>query len=306
MLLKTDNQGNQDWIKTYEGLGKAQGISIQQTDDGGYILTGSSIHPDNDEISHILLLKTDESGNEQWYKSYEFDNSTIGNSVQQTKDGGYIICGFLISFNQQSSKILIVKTDESGNKLWHKTFGYMDINKGYSIQQTIDNGYVIAGLMTSSLGLNSNALLLKTDESGNEQWHKSYNDKSGYYAHQTDDNGYILCGISNSINSHQALLIKTNEQGNKEWTKTYKGLNIAQGIMVRQTTDHGYILTGSTIKPSVSIDSYVLLLKTDENGNLIWITSRNKNILNNDFIKYFLNKILNRFPILSMILNIKN
>jgi len=303
MILRTDEQGNEEWMKTYEGLGKAQGTAIQQTNDNGYILTGSSVYPDNDEISHMLLLKTDENGNEQWNKTYEFDNSTIGNSVEQTDDGGYIICGFLISSNQQSSSILVVKTDVNGNEQWHKTYEFMDNNRAYSIQQTNDHGYIIGGHTSSSLGLNSNALLLKTDENGNEQWHKSYNEKSGFHAQQTEDNGFILCGISNSINSHQALLIKTDEQGTQEWTRTYKGLGAAQGTMVQQTADKGYILTGSTIKTSVSIDNYVLLIKTNENGKLIWSSSRNRYIFENAFISNFLMKALNNFPILQRILN---
>ena len=306
MLIRTDEQGNEEWMKTYEALGRAQATSIQQTDDNGYILTGSSLYLDNDKISHMLLLKTDENGNEQWNKTYEFDNSTIGNSVEQTNDGGYIICGFLISSNQQSSSILVVKTDNNGNKQWHKTYEYMDNNKAYSIEQTNDDGYIIGGSTSSSLGLNSNALLLKTDVNGNEQWHKSYSDKSGYFAQQTEDNGFVLCGISNSLNSHQALLIKTDEQGKQEWIKTYKGLGAAQGTMVQQTVDKGYILTGSTIKTSASIDNYVLLIKTDENGKLIWSSDRNRSILKNDFIKSFLNKILSKFSILYKIINIEN
>jgi hypothetical protein len=303
LILRTDEQGNEEWMKTYEGLGKAQGTAIQQTDDNGYILTGSSVFQDDDKISHMYLLKTDENGNEQWNKTYEFDNSTIGNSVEQTNDGGYIICGFLISSNQQSSCILVVKTDENGNEQWHKTYEFMDNNRAYSIQQTNDYGYIIGGHTSSSLGLNSNALLLKTDENGNEQWHKSFNDKSGFYVQQTEDYGFILCGVYNSINSHEALLIKTDEQGTKEWTKTYKGLGSAQGTMVQQTTDKGYILTGSTIKASASIDNYVLLIKTNENGKLIWSSSRNRNIFENSFISNFLNKLFSRFPLLQRIQN---
>ncbi|KYK25376.1 hypothetical protein AYK24_04955 [Thermoplasmatales archaeon SG8-52-4] len=304
MILRTDELGNEEWMKSYEGLGTAQGTSIQQTNDNGYILTGSSVFPDDDKISHMFLLKTDSNGNEQWNKTYEFDNSTIGNSVEQTNDGGYIICGFLISSNQQSSSILVIKTDSNGNEQWNKTYEYMDNNRAYSIQQTNDHGYIIGGHTSSSLGLNSNALLLKTDSNGNEQWYKLYNDKSGFHVQQTEDNGFILCGIYNSLNSHQALLIKTDDQGTQEWTKTYKGLGSAQGTMVQQTKDKGYILTGSTIKISASIDNYVLLIKTNENGNLIWSSGRNRNIFENSFISNFLNKLFCKFPILQRIQHI--
>lgn len=302
MILRTDGQGNEEWMKTYEGLGYAQGTRIQQTDDNGFVFTGST-KSEEDNISHMLLLKTDENGNQEWFKTYEFGYSSIGNSVQQTKDYGYIICGFIISQDKLNSSILVVKTDENGNSEWFKTYKYMDINRGYSIQQTNDQGFIIGGYMVSSFGLNKLALLLKINENGNEQWHKSYSDKFGYYAQQTKDNGYILCGVSYSNYNYQALLIKTDEQGKTEWTKTYKALGNAQGIMVQQTIDNGYILTGSTIKSAISMETYILLLKTDDKGNQVWITNLNRNFFYNSFISNFLNQFFSRFPILQKIQN---
>jgi hypothetical protein len=301
MLLKTDEQGNEEWMKTYGGLGFSQGTKVQRTNDNGYILTGSSTSLDNIFISDILLVKTDENGDEEWNNTYSFINSSIGNSVQQTEDQGYIICGYIIPSELLKSSIVIVKTDISGNEEWNKTFEFMDMNSGYSVQQTDDLGYIISGIMISTEDFKAYALLLKTDENGNEEWHQSYSYLYGYYAQQTDDNGYIICGTS-IYQRPSAYLLKTDEQGNEEWMKTYIGGGNAEGIMVQQTSDNGYILTGTTFKPFEFTKTYVLLLKTDMDGNLVWSTNFNKDIFKNNFINSFLLKLLEKYPLLQRLL----
>jgi hypothetical protein len=297
MLLKTDEQGNEEWLKTYEGLDLSRGTTVQITNDSGYILTGSSTSLDDIYTSHILLVKTDSDGNEEWNKTYSFTNSSIGNSVQQTEDLGHIICGYIIPNDVLRSSLIIIKTDNSGNEQWNKTFDFMDMNSGYSIQQTDDLGYIISGIVISSEDLISHALLLKTDENGIEEWHQTYKWKYGYYAQQTNDFGYILGGTS-FYQIPSAYLLKTDDQGNEEWVETYIGEGNTEGIMVQQTNDNGYILTGTTFKPFSFTRTYVLLLKTDVDGNIEWRTNLNKNIIKNNFINSFLLKFLERYPLL--------
>jgi hypothetical protein len=93
-------------------------------------------------------------------------------------------------------------------------------------------------------------------------------------------------------------LLKTDDQGNEEWVETYIGEGNTEGIMVQQTNDNGYILTGTTFKPFSFTRTYVLLLKTDVDGNIEWRTNLNKNIIKNNFINSFLLKFLERYPLL--------
>ena len=93
LLLKTDNQGNEEWRKTYDIYKNSMVASVQQTTDNGFIITGSTSSSYDENISLVLLLKTDELGNIEWGKTFYFDNITIGYSVQQTEDMGYIITG---------------------------------------------------------------------------------------------------------------------------------------------------------------------------------------------------------------------
>ena len=221
-LIKTDDNGNEQWSKTFGGLGNEESYSVIQTSDGGYILSGytSSIGNGGNDV---YLIKTDGSGNEQWSKTFGGSGTEWGRSVKQTSDGGFIISGFTVSFGNGDSDVYLIKTDGSGNEQWTKTFGGTSSDEGYSVEQTMDGGYIIVGNTLSFVqfpnSVGYDIYLIKTDGSGNEQWFKSmggtgYDD--GYSVEQTTDGGYVLTGYSstNSNGVSDVYLIKTDENGN--------------------------------------------------------------------------------------------
>ncbi len=284
LLLKTDEQGNEEWKKTYVGLENAIAHSVQQTNDYGFILTGSTSYSHDEYVTYLLLLKTDEAGNLEWNKTFYFDNISMGYSVKQTEDMGYIITGYTGKFEFKPGslifdlRLLVIKTDVNGDEEWIKILEIKDINIGYSVQRTKDDGYIISGIAVDASAFTSYAFLLKLDELGNEQWHKTFSDSYGKCVQQTEDNGYIIGGSAISSSNTYAMLLKTDETGNKLWSKTYKGLGISLCNSVQQTVDNGFILTGATAVSIYSSKNYVFILKTDAAGNLIWSQNLKNNI----------------------------
>ncbi len=207
-------------------------------------------------------------------KTYGGANSDRASSVQQTSDGGYIVAASTTSFGAGYSDFFLIKTDANGNVIWAKTYGGTNGDVAYSVQQTSDGGYIVAGT-TNSFGAGwHDVLLIKTDANGNLQWAKTYGgiyDDGARGVRQTSDGGYIVGGwtTSFSVGSGDIFLIKTDANGNIIWAKTFGGTYWDEASSVQQTSDGGYIVAGYTGSFGAGY-SDLFLIKTDANGNVIW------------------------------------
>jgi len=162
---------------------------------------------------------------------------------------------------------------------WNKTFGGSNLDRGYSVQQTADGGYILAGETRSYGDINGDAWLIKTDVDGKEQWNKKfgriYNDCANS-VQQTSDGGYIIAGSSTSSDWYNdALLINTDANGNEKWNKTFsRGYQYDDGALsVQQTSDGGYVFAGRTryyAEHPGDLIRDVWLVKTDANGKEQW------------------------------------
>lgn len=305
-IIKTDANGSEQWNRTLKGR---RASSIQQTSDDGYIITGGSSFSLSGPPFTIWIAKTDANGNVLWNRTFESGKGDFVNSVRQTSDGGYIVAGGYYSY--WGTAAWIIKTDTYGNQQWSKTF----LGKGCpeapvppakpvppeigstmanAIQQTSDGGYFIAGnieVYTNCIGevllRDSEVLLIKTDENGNEQWNKTF---GGDYEDEASDSwrvtdgGYIISGSKCLIKAEQcneclgskcihgaeqcdAWLIRTNANGNEQWNKTFGGTEEERAYQVQQTKDGGYILTGHTNSYGVGdTDAWLIKVSGESTG----------------------------------------
>jgi hypothetical protein len=285
-LIKTDALGDTTWTKTFGGGGDDRGYSVQQTTDGGYVVSGS-------KLDSVYLIKTDSTGNTLWTKTYKGSFEDCGFSVKQTTDGGYIIAGhrglwliktdsvgdtlwtkkswdlscgcsvqktidngyIVAGFKEafpiaQTSHIVVIKTDTLGDIQWRRTFGKLGYyNEGRSVQQTSDGGYIVAGYADEQGSCDGKTCLLKISASGDSLWMIKYESRIGLSVQRTTDGGYIIGCFKNP------WLIKTNDWGDTLWTKSFEGYNEVAAESVHETSDGGYIITGGT-------DGEVWLIKT--------------------------------------------
>ncbi len=272
-VIKIDPAGNLLWEKQFGVDFSATGKSIKETIDNGYIVTGW-IEYDDRKNTDLWLLKIDNNGNKEWDITFGGTGDDYGNSVLQLEDGSFIVCGTTYSYDVQGSDFLIAKFDEFGNILWYRTYGGEDYEKGNSIIQAIDNGYVIVGTSQHNYrGIGLDIKVLKIDDAGFYEWDCIYS--IGYYNYGNDitvahNQGYLIAGRSNfSVgHSHNLLILKIDIYGNQLWYKDYgdeRGFDEANSI--KPTFDGGYIVagvSGSYSHHEGHQDCWII--KVDENG----------------------------------------
>jgi hypothetical protein len=239
--------------------------SVDQTSDGGYILTGTVWQG---VAQDVWLAKTDAAGDMQWSKSFGGENNDYAYSVRQTSDGGHIIAGsanYRGEYPRHPEEMWLIKTDADGEMEWNRIFGR---GRALGVQQTNDGGYIACGGQSYQY-----MWLVKTDANGVTQWERTFGagHEQGYAVQQTKDDGYIITGYTTSYGAGQEdiWLVKTDANGNKQWDKTFGRTQTEIGYSVQQTSDGGYIVGGRT--ESYEFDEYDLwLVKTDADGNKQW------------------------------------
>jgi len=218
-IYKLDSSGTKVWFKHYGGSVGDVAKSIQQTSDGGYIVTGYTYSFSNGN-SDIGIYKLNSNGNKQWFKHFGGISSDYGESINQTSDGGYIVAGYTYSFSSGGSDFAIYKLNSNGNKVWFKHYGGTNNDPGYSIQQTSEGGYIVAGFTISyTFGLEDFAIY-KLNSSGSKTWFKHYGgveDDRSFQIQQTSGGGYVVAGYTKSYTygNEDFAIYKLDSNGDK-------------------------------------------------------------------------------------------
>ena len=215
-----------------------------------------------------------------WAKTFGGRSHDSPSSIQQTTDGGYILAGYTSSFGAGRNDVWVVKLDSNGHISWEKTYGENQDNRAYSIQQTLDGGYIVAGdwkVYKNSGGVPYSFFwVLKLDRNGDVTWQKAYgglgfSSKIGS-VQQTADGGYIVGGSTYAFGAGDwdIWVLKLNSIGDVAWQKTYGGPDRNMFESMQETTDGGYILAGCNNNPIDGNPPDSWIFKLDSNGVVIW------------------------------------
>jgi len=253
------------WTKVYGGSASDIAYSVQPTNDNGFVAVGVT-HSFGIGNGDIWLVKLDSLGDTVWTHTYGGTGNDVGNSVDITTDGGYVIAGWTDSSGTGDYDLYLLRTDEEGTMLWTNTYGGPRADVGYSVEETSDGGYIAVG-KTNHLGT-SDVYLVKVDSLGNLLWtrmHGGSQDEWGRCVQENYHGGFVIAGYKDE----NAFLLVTDANGDTSWTQTYGGPNTDNFFSVQQTYDSGYIAVGAT-GSFTGPDYDVYVVRTNEYGDTLW------------------------------------
>lgn len=218
-VLKLDALGSVEWRKYYGGSFTDSPFGVEITADNSYLIITSSDSKDfnitdNKGDYDFWILKIAANGTLLWQKNFGGSEIDEPRGICKTRDGNFLIVGDTrsadkdVSFNNGAADLWVIKITSDGNLLWEKTIGGSSFDVGRAIFKSQESGYLIAGgSRSSNNGLKNNgqsdAWLLKIDESGNVIWQKSFGGSEVDFFYdivETSDLSIIAVGESGSKN----------------------------------------------------------------------------------------------------------
>lgn len=280
ILIKIDENFEIIWQKKFPSLPNAVGLSVAETNDDGYIVSGFMIENRGTDIeqNYLFLIKTDSNGKLVWKNSIEVDGWLYQRSVIQTEDDGFLIAGDFHPSREQITKsdILLVKTNDNGIVKWNKTMDFS--SSDYASDLIIGpEGIILTGFVANQSHSGSwryNGLLYCFDEAGDVLWSEFEQfENRAFYGIDTADDGYVLTGFN--VENNSVLILKIDEDTQIVWEENMLQSDSCTGMDVTQTSKGSFCFTGFTI-PSITdypefFYSEIITGCTDNLGNKQWM-----------------------------------
>jgi len=279
-VLKLDINGNTAWEHSMGSGNSDIAYDIQNTSDGGFILTGIT-YSSASALGDYLIFKLDSNGNEEWNKIYGGSERDEARSIKQTGNG-YVVTGFSESYTDDVCDIRTLLLDNNGDIIQALNFDYNITDKSYAVEITSDGGYVIAGSTETTSG-DYDLMVFKVNSTGTVLWsYISNKDKydEAYDVEETSDGGLIVCG-SSGLNSGDFWILKLTASGGLDWEQNHGDADVDKAYSIKQTQDGGYIVCGYTYSLE-NVNNDMKLLKLDSLGNIEWAKTFNGKDDDND------------------------
>jgi hypothetical protein len=251
-LLKIDSTGDTVWTHTYGGVEPDEGYSICATSDGHYVIAGRT-DSYGSGFNDLYLLKIDTAGDTVWARVYGDTLYEWGQSVCETDDGNYGICGAKWG-DSDNLDIYVLKVDPAGNLVWGNTFGStgaVDPDVGTWVVSRCDTEMVVAAFRGIEGRDPLDACFLRVQLDGTSLGYRRY--MSAYYQYSnsiclTPEDGFLLCGaVKEPANqTNDLLLLKRVPGSGWVWQQVIGGAGSDWGSSVVQAGTGTYIISGHT------------------------------------------------------------
>ena len=211
------------FLKSYGNSGYDYGRDVKQAIDTGYICTGSSssFTADNAEA---FLFKVDSLGDYQWSRNYGGEGTEWGESVVNTVDSGFALCGYTNSIGNGGFDFYFVKTNWTGSPLIEKSYGGGDWDKAYDLVEMPDSGFVLVGETFSFGNGLTDAYIIRLNKYGDTLWTKTFGgqEEESLSAVIFDGDSIVTCGYTKSFGSglKDGLILKLGLDGQIGWVDT--------------------------------------------------------------------------------------
>jgi hypothetical protein len=271
-IVRTDMSGEIIWTEVYGGDFNDEAYSVRSTSDDGFIVVG---YRDTlgTGVYEVWLLKLDYSGYATWTKTYGGTDIDIGREVEVTSDGGFVVVGETASFGAGGKDVWLLKCDVNGDTSWTKTYGTVNDEIGYSVKQTTDGGYIIAGKIYSTSELDWDMYLIKTDNTGEIEWTQVYGfqyEACGYSVDIGHNDSYVITGIANAYGGNNyAYTVNTDDMGYLDWERICGSLG-AESYCVQTASAQGYVIAGYNIPLSGGLEFEIYIVRMDAEGDVQW------------------------------------
>jgi len=274
-LIKIDPDGDEMWTRTFGGPDMEEAGAVQQTADGGYILTGRTASYGAGG-GDVYLVRTDELGNVLWSHTYGGEHSDTGYAVHETPEGDFVVLAEILhgenEYTQQNPDIYLLKVDPAGNEIWSQTWAGEEAQGGYVLLPLSDGNYLVTGLYAATTSASAiDPLFIQIDSEGKIIWNRTIGDPNatdyGMDVIQTSDGGFVLTGLSSKSGRGSIPLIRVDPQGEVMWRQDLiEGRGNRAGMKVLQARDGGFVIVGGA--GEVNRGFYTVLIKTDKDGNV--------------------------------------
>ena len=285
--------GTLAWVESFGGSGIDQATAVVATDDGAFMVLGSTYSNDghfaglkSTTDADFFLMRVRSDGGVDWTKVYGGDDDELATGITKTSDGGFVLVGYSRSDNCFTGSnggfhdYYLLKVDTQGNEIWCQNFGYPGSDQAQSIIETREGDLMVTGFFDVSASegqgnedrSNSGSLHgvgeywgIKLDADGQFFWKRyfggSNNDRS-YNVVQANDGGFLLIGssesddfdITDSKGSYDYWAVKLNAQGALQWTRSFGGSEIDIAYDIALTSEGNYMIVGDARSSDLDVD----------------------------------------------------